>query len=145
MEKFLPNLMGKTSPLTPSERVSNRARISAPNTPAPKRDTEERPVLARKGKGGKKKVGTGEVAMPGSGTEIAATPPKERSKPAILVEAKKDVEEPWVKVVGRKAKTITEKKAIEGGTTNETTKKVNKSPAKSSNAMAAAVGGGNKK
>lgn len=44
-------------------------------------------------------------------------------------------------MVGRKAKIITVKKTIEGETTKETTKKVNRSPAKFSNAMTATVGG----
>lgn len=92
--RFLPKLMGNTSPLPPSKRVSDRARISVPNTPTPKRHAEERPVSVKKEKGGKKKGGIGEIAMFGSGTKIIATPSKERSKPAISAEVKKGVEEP---------------------------------------------------
>lgn len=143
--RFLPTLVGKTSPLSPTKGVPDRARINAPNTSAPMRDAGERPVPARKGKGGKGRnerrtetttMTSRDVTLMEGNNKITATPSKDGSKSTLLVETKKNFEEPWAKVVGRKARDKTErKKTTEKETNKEATKKMEKGPSKTANSV----------
>lgn len=147
--RFLPTLVGGTSPLSPSGRVPDRARINAPNTSAPERDAEERPVPARKGKAGREKkdkgvkstTPKGVTSSSEDGSKTATTPSKERSQPVPPTETKKGTEESWVKIVGRKAKDKTnnkqDKKVAEKETTKEVTRRKNEVPTKAPNSVAA--------
>lgn len=98
--RLFPTLAEKTSPLPLPERVPDRARINAPNTPAPKRDAEERPVPARKGKGGKgrneKEIEPSTqkgIAPKEIESKVTAIPNKEKIKPTPSTEAKKGAAE----------------------------------------------------
>jgi len=145
--RFLPTLMGKTSPLPTSERVSDRARKNAPNTPAPKRDAEERPVPARKGGKGRNdrgaKISTSQNVDPIEGKR--KTTAKEKIESALLAETKSHVGESWAKVVGRKTKDKAEKKKVIEKETIKEVKKPDKELTETSNPAITKGKTGNKK
>lgn len=119
---LLPTLMGMVSPLPSQEKSPDGARKNAPNTSAPKRNVEDRPVPAKRGKGEKGK---------GDKTSVNVIMPVEKKKPALPAETGKSTVESWSKVIGRKAKD----KAGEGKATTSsggTNKEVSKGPTKPS-------------
>jgi len=106
--RLLPTILGGAPSPHPSEKVPDRAQKNVLNTSTPRRDAEERPVPARKGKGGKGKKGK-EVEVAILKRDV---PPKEdrsrdiskeESKSESLAGPRRGTEETWTKVIGRRA------------------------------------------